>query len=156
MKSGDRGFTLVESLIALVLLSLGLLGAWGLLLAGLRTHADAQCQAMAASLVRDMAERILANPRARALYASNNPPPADDACESPQPCDTAQRAAADLGRFSQAAHASLPGAATEVSVEFLPATGATTTDRYAITLRWRARRESNNVTLQLLAAPVAG
>ena len=41
MKRHCRGFTLVESLVALVLLSLGLLGALGMLLGSLRTQADA-------------------------------------------------------------------------------------------------------------------
>jgi len=64
------GFSLVETLVALVVLSLGLLGAWALLISSLAGHADAHRYAVASNLLRDMAERIRANPRAGARYTA--------------------------------------------------------------------------------------
>jgi len=61
MNRSLRGFSLVEAMIALLLLSLGLLGAWSVLLASLQSHADALREASAQRLVQDMAERICAN-----------------------------------------------------------------------------------------------
>jgi type IV pilus assembly protein PilV len=154
MNAHARGFTLVESLVALVLLSIGLLGAWALLLGSFRTHAEARNHALASGLVRDMAERIRANPQARALYLSENPAADEPACEAAQACDVAQRAADDRANFDRTAHRMLPDART--SIEYEPALGAAAADRYAITLRWRGMRDIEAVTLQLLAAPVAG
>src|SRR3954465_12948822 len=98
-----RGFTLLESIIALLLLSLGLLGAWAVLLASLQSHADALCQVYATLLVRDMADRIRANPAAGHLYDSAGASPAGAACDTAAPCDAAQLAAADLLAFADAA-----------------------------------------------------
>ena len=81
MNARARGFTLVESLIALVLLSLGLLGAAGMLLGSLRAMRTPCASHPPLHLVRDMADRIRANPRAaRALrharMSGHRPPPA--------------------------------------------------------------------------------
>ena len=80
MKRQPRGFMLVESLIALLLLSVGLLGAWALQLASLRAHTDSMQQAAATELLRDMADRIRANPTARAHYGSPPDPAYNAAC----------------------------------------------------------------------------
>jgi len=154
MTGRARGFTLVETLVALVVLSLGMLGAWALLLQGLVGHADAHRYAAATNLARDMADRIRANAPAGPRYASSGVDAPDDACVSPAACEPEQRAAADVAQFFHAARALLPGASA--SIEYEPATGPAATDRYAITLRWRGIRDDNCVTLHLLAAPVAG
>ena len=65
MNGRARGFTLEESLVPLMLLSVGLLGAGILLVSGLRSHSDALRQVAATNLARDMADRIRANPRGR-------------------------------------------------------------------------------------------
>jgi type IV pilus modification protein PilV len=58
-----RGFTLLESLIALLVLTLGLLGSAALLLQGLQGNAAAARQLAATNLARDLAERIRLNAR---------------------------------------------------------------------------------------------
>jgi type IV pilus assembly protein PilV len=160
MNARARGFTLVESLIALLLLSIGLLGAGAMLLGALRAHADARLARIATCMVRDMADRIRANPRAGALYATYDGEDPDASCDSPTPCDPAQRARADLAQFTAAAHAAFPGTDTSARVEFEPATGPAAPDHYAITLEWsgpRDHEETRNVVTQfLLAQPVAG
>jgi type IV pilus assembly protein PilV len=156
-----RGFTLVESLIGLVVLSVGLLGAAAMLLDSLRTHAGALQRVVAISLAHDMAERIRANPRARPAYDTRYAASGHAACDALAGCDAEQLAAADLARFLAAAHALLPRADTVARVEFAPAIGAAEPDRYVITLRWRDVRSGDDsddeVALQVLAvAPVAG
>jgi len=130
-----RGFTLLESLVALVLLSLGMLGACAMLLGSLQAHGAALRELAALTLAQDMAERVRAHRLAGAEVASP-----------------------DLSRFSEAARTLLPGDEVSASVEFEPAIGPAAADLYEITVRWRAPRDASDqwIALRLLAAPVAG
>ena len=158
MNPRARGFTLIEVLVALVLLSLGLLGAGGMLLGSLRSHADALHEMAAAQLVRDMADRIRANPRAGAAYDSRTATPLARPCDLASPCTATELAAADLADFLQSAQRRLPGGETNATVQFAPAIGPAAADRFAITLNWRGPHddELRAVALSLLAPPVAG
>jgi type IV pilus assembly protein PilV len=159
MRLKVRGFTLLESLIALLLLSMGLLGAGALLLEGLQAHGDALRRMAATRLAQDMADRIRANPGAGRLYDSRGRT-ATESCPAESGCDAAQRAAADLAHFQITARGLFPGVETPASIEFEPAIGTATPDRYSIRLRWRGPRDDagmyDAVTLHLLAQPVAG
>ena len=151
-----KGFTLVETLIAILLLSLGMLGAWAVLLTSLQSHRSALHEAWATNLVRDMADRIRANAGAGELYDSRLSTAPAATCDAATACDVAQRAAADLAAFTSAAQSQFPGAETLARVEFEPAAGLAAADRYVISLRWRGVRDNHSVTLQLLAPPAAG
>jgi len=70
-----RGFSMLEVLMALAVLSVGLLGAAAMLLDSLRVHGSALHRLGATQLARDMADRIRANPRARALYDTRSAAP---------------------------------------------------------------------------------
>ena len=96
------------------------------------------------SLVRDMADRIRANPRGGVYYDARTPAPgasAAPACVESSGCDIAQLAAADRAHFESAAHALFPHPDTDASVEYAPAIGPAAPDRYVITLRWRDARD---------------
>jgi type IV pilus assembly protein PilV len=159
-----RGFTLIETLVSLVVLSVGLLGAAALLLDNLRSHAGALRRVAALSLVRDMADRIRANPRGGVYYDTSGLAPsaasAASACGEPDGCDIAQLAAADLAHFQSTAHALFPHSNPDPRVEFAPATGHAMPASYIITLRWIDARNdagTDSVALQVLAqSPVAG
>ncbi len=135
-----RGFTLVESLVALVVLSLGMLGASAMLLASLQAHAAALRDQSALNLAQDMVERL----RVNLLAAIDDP------------------VTAELARFASAARMQLPGEGVATSVEFEPAIGPAAADCYTITVRWRAPRDDGDpakgqaIVLRLPAAPVAG
>ena len=60
-RRSSAGFTLLEVLIAVVVLSIGLLGLAGLQTTGLRNNQDAYARTQAATLANDMADRIRAN-----------------------------------------------------------------------------------------------
>jgi len=60
--ANQRGLTLAEVLIAVVILSIGLLGIAGLQLTGLRGAQSANLRTQATVLANDIAERIRANP----------------------------------------------------------------------------------------------
>ena len=153
-----RGFTLIEALIGLVLLSVGLLGAGAMLLGSLQAHGNALRQLAAVNLVRDLADRIRANARAGAGYDLRTATPAASKCDLAAPCEAAQLAAADLASFLDAVRSRFPGPETAASVEFEPAAGPAASDRYAISLRWRGPRDAEPrvVAARVLAPPAAG
>jgi len=155
-----RGFTLIESLVALVVLSIGLLGAATTLLGSLGAHADALRRATALELVRDVADRIRANAAARSAYDTSAAVPAGTECRAESPCDAAARAALDRAHFEAAARAAFPAEGTRADIHFEPATGPAAPDRFEITLRFPERSQPgamDGVALTLLAfAPVAG
>jgi type IV pilus modification protein PilV len=155
-----RGFTLVESLISLVVLSVGLLGAAASLLGSLVAHSDALRRATALELICDMADRIRANAAARAAYDTATAAPAAPACRADSPCDSAARAALDRAHFAMMTHSVFPVDGTDADIHFEPATGPAAPDRYEITLRFPARSQPGvmeSVALTVLAyVPVAG
>ena len=59
--SGQRGFTLVETLVALVVLSVGLLGVAALQLTSLRNNRGAHMRSQAATLSYEIMDRMRAN-----------------------------------------------------------------------------------------------
>lgn len=58
---GNKGFTLVEVMVALVILSVGLLGLAGLQARGLSSSTDASLRSQATLYIYDMAERMRTN-----------------------------------------------------------------------------------------------
>ena len=67
----QRGFSLLEALVSIVVLSFGLLGVAGLQAASLKYSRDARNQSVAVNLAREMAEMIRSN--ARVSGKANNP-----------------------------------------------------------------------------------
>jgi type IV pilus assembly protein PilV len=61
LRSAARGFTLIEALVALVVLSIGLLGVAGMQIAGLRANQSAASRTQASYLADDIADRMRAN-----------------------------------------------------------------------------------------------
>lgn len=66
----NRGFTLIEVLVTLVILTFGLLGIAGLMAKGQRASFEAFERQQAVSLASDMAERVRANRTQGAVYAA--------------------------------------------------------------------------------------
>jgi type IV pilus assembly protein PilV len=155
----SRGFSLIEALVALAVLSVGLLGAAGMLLGGLRDQSLALRHGAASVLVADVASRIRANVAARASYDSRSARADDAPCDEPSPCDAAMLAARDRAYFDAAAQALLPGQQPRADITFEPAIGSAAPDRYVVSLTWHDAREpdaTDDTTLILLAQPVAG
>ncbi len=106
-----HGFALLESLVAIAVLALGVLGLLG---AQLRTLAQAQAavhRAQAVRLVDDLGERLRAHPDAQAQWAIYqadwNARPAAPDCRS-RTCDGAALARRDLALWKQAVADVLP------------------------------------------------
>ncbi|WP_420467571.1 type IV pilus modification protein PilV [Panacagrimonas sp.] len=100
------GFTLIEILIAMVVLSIGILGVTALQLVSKRNNVDAAQQAVAASLALEMVERMRANSSSDALAAyvtnapveirANPPAPEPDCGTAGGVCDPLELAVYDL------------------------------------------------------------
>ncbi len=98
-KRSAAGFGMVEMLVALVVLSVGMLGIAALYVTTLRASNGAIFRTLAVNLAADMADRIRANPRAGNAYEAAG---ADNACVGlAADCNRQQMAADDLFRWSQ-------------------------------------------------------
>ena len=126
-----QGFTLVEVLIALVIMSVGMLGIAGLYVHSMQAGRTSLFRHHAVTIVGDMADRIRANPTAGAVYAV--PGGADNSCVAGGiDCTPAQMASNDIFLSNQQAADVLP--AGVIQIVFAAPAGVTPT--YAITVQW--------------------
>ena len=106
--NSQRGATLMEVLVAVVVLSVGLLGVAGLQTTGINAGNGAFYKTQASVLAADMADRIRANPQAQNAYTPGLTPfdtgssaiPGDPGCLSTG-CSPAALAQYDLHQWSQ-------------------------------------------------------
>jgi type IV pilus assembly protein PilV len=131
-RPAHEGFTLVEAMVALVVLSAGMIGVAALHGQGLGAGRSAQFRSVAVNLTADMADRIRVNRAAGAAYAGaaalNNCDPAGGGGVD---CTPAQMAAHDLFRWNQRIASSLPNG--QAVIGFNPGTVPPT---YTITVFW--------------------
>jgi type IV pilus assembly protein PilV len=100
------GFTLIEVLIALVIMSVGMLGIAGLYVHSLQAGRTSMLRHHAITLAGDVADRIRANPRAGADYALAG---TDNNCvDGGINCTPAEMAANDIDLWDQQAVDTLP------------------------------------------------
>jgi type IV pilus assembly protein PilV len=122
-----RGFTLIEVLVALVVLSLGMLGIASLYTQALGAGRSTQFRSQAVNLLADMADRIRVNRLGQVAYEG---PPANNNCEVAD-CTPAQMAQHDLFLWEPQVQTLLPGGDWEI--EFNNGTNPPT---YTLTVSW--------------------
>jgi type IV pilus assembly protein PilV len=113
------GFTLVEVLVALFVVSLGIAGAAALQTLAVRAARDAAHLSDGTRLARSLAERMRANPRALALPdnpylhldydAGSGAPTAPALCYADTACDADELARFDAFEVAEAVAANFPG-----------------------------------------------
>jgi type IV pilus assembly protein PilV len=128
--SRQRGFTMIEAMVALVVLSVGMLGIAGLYVSTLRAGGGAIYRMQAVNLASDLGDRIRANRTANLAYAGAA---ANNNCYGAGAvnCTPALMAANDLLVWQQQIAAILPGGAGVVAVN-----GAAVPYSYQITISW--------------------
>ncbi len=144
----DAGFTLIEVLVALVILSIGLLGTAGLQLASLRESKNTLLASQAAALAYSLADMMRANAAAvnTGGYDFNpetdTPPDPASLPDCSSSCSPSDIASFDLNQwYRQVAH-SLPSGNARITCEAAesgdacPASGAVRT----ITVFWNPNR----------------
>jgi type IV pilus assembly protein PilV len=131
-RCSPAGFTLVEVLVALVVMAVGLLGIAALYVEGLRAGRTSVYRTAAVTLASDMAERIRANPAAGAAYAGTGPG-ADNFCvNGVADCSAEALADDDWFRWLDDIEQRLPaGASGRIAIEDLG-----TLVEYDITVSW--------------------
>lgn len=132
MKRAQRGFSLVEALVALVVLSVGLLGVAALYVSALRFGRNALLRSDAVTLASDMADRIEANSGGGAGYAlaAGATNTAVAAC-SVGGCTAAQMATTDKAQWKALLAQALPAGTGTIAVDT-----TTTPTTYTITVNW--------------------
>lgn len=108
--SSVRGFTIVEALVALVILAVGMLGIASLYVTTLRASGSAASRMQAINLASDLGDRIRANRTAEAAYAGAAAANGTTCIGAAATCTPAQMAAHDLFVWQAAIQAALPGA----------------------------------------------
>lgn len=138
----QRGFSLLEALVSIVILSFGLLGVAGLQASSLKYSRDARNQSVAVNLARELAEMIRSNARvsgkkteaenpylksARNLFDPNDPDPAPPTnCLTPgeEACSTedegVELANAQVADWLHRVNKALPGARIAVCLDTAP------------------------------------
>lgn len=132
----QSGLTLIETLVALVVLSVGLLGIAALQVQGMSAGRTANYRSHAANLAADMAERIRANPLGLDAYAG---PGSDNRCAASVgeslDCSPEQMAGHDLFLWDRAIRTSLPDGDWRIQVD-----SASTPPGYRIEVFWAEPR----------------
>ncbi len=134
----NAGFTLIEILIAVLVLSIGLLGMAGLQASSLKNNVIAYKHSQATLLAYDLADRIRANAQnAGILYTAMAPSAAQAQanCLNLTGCIAAQMAQNDLFEWNAAVTSVLPASNATIAVD---AAG-----RFTITLTWDDYEDSD-------------
>ncbi|MEI6334683.1 MAG: type IV pilus modification protein PilV [Methylococcaceae bacterium] len=132
----NAGFTLIEVLIAMVVLAVGLLGLAGLQATSLRNNLSAYNRSQATQLAYDLADRMRANIAGNITYTSISPNSATAKanCLTLTGCSPADMAENDLYQWNLAVTSALPSGVGTLAI----ATGV-----YTVTINWDDNRDGD-------------
>jgi type IV pilus assembly protein PilV len=141
--AGAGGFSLVEVLVALVVLAVGMLGVASLFATSMHAGSGAIARMEAVSLAGDIADRIRANRRAGSAYTGAG---ANDNCIGPGSvsCTPVQMAANDIYVWRRQLAQAFQGGTANGTVTFADGTPAT----YTINVRWTEKDGPQTYTMQ--------
>ena len=153
--ASSRGFTMVEVLVAVIVLSVGLLGLAGLQAASLRNNQQSYMRSQSILLVNDIAERMRANlPGVQSAsydQGAGAPAVAKVNCTTITGCSSADLASNDLFEWTRDVGSSLPSGQALVCLDSTPNDGTGIADArcdgvgplFAIKLWWDDTRSGN-------------
>jgi type IV pilus assembly protein PilV len=142
-----KGVGMVEILVALVVLSVGMLGIAGLYVITLRSGGSAISRMQAIDLAADIADRIRANRGAGFSYATATATPGNNNCVGGATyCTPQQMANEDIFTWNNRIAQSLPGGPSGT----IAVAGATTPLTYTITISWSEPGDSAPLTHTLV------
>lgn len=147
---GQSGFTLIEVLVAVIVLSIGLVGVAGLQVVSLQNNQSAFMRSQASALAYDLADRMRANvPGANAGMYDPTAKATTASCKSTTGCTTQQMAQNDLYEWDAAIATYLPDGQGFVCIDSTPDDGTSaaspecdgTGTLYAIKIWWDDNRD---------------
>jgi len=142
----QRGFSLVEVLIALVIMSVGMLGIAGLFVQSMQAGRTSMFRHHAVTLAGDVADRIRANPTAGAVYMGGG---TDAGCVAQGvDCSELEMATHDIFLWAQQATDTLPNGQIEITFD-----DAAMPPTYGIKVSWDEPGENLDYTINI---PVLG
>ncbi|MBT2972124.1 MAG: type IV pilus modification protein PilV [gamma proteobacterium symbiont of Ctena orbiculata] len=162
-KRYSRGMTLVEVLIAAVVIAVGLLGVASLQINALQSTTEAQNRSKAIDIIAALADRVWANPAPGGIAAYNNAIPVDPCTVAPdQPlpiiercamspdgdinavseCTPAEMAAYDLWEVNCELQSIIPGAILNISC---PAPDCAQMVPITVNISWQAQNRNPEV-----------
>lgn len=132
LRKNDTGFTLVEMLVALVVLTIGLLGVAALQVQAMRYNTDAYLRTQATTLAYDIADRMRANKESAnlGLYGYAAAPAATAPDCNANPCTGAEMALFDMSSWHATLALRLPTPSASI---------ASVGNTHTITIRWSER-----------------
>lgn len=156
----QRGAALIEALVALLVLSVGLLGLVGLQTASVKYQQNSWARSAIATQIADLSDRIRSNPGAAdtayvytpASYTAERTTMAGTSAFTVSPdcgsatCTPAQLASYDVTKWRRSLNASIPGAVGYI-------TGARNT-AYGVTIAWLDKNRTDSSLTSLEAAPL--
>ena len=149
MRIKQTGFTMVEVLVALVVLAIGLLGIAALYLNSLQSGRTAIYRTQAVNLAADLADRIRANRTAQAAYGTLFADAEVEVagCATTGGCIDTDLASTDLARWKGTLAQLLPNGQGQVVVALPVIPGDPT--NYVVTVQWAEVGEAAPVTFQI-------
>ena len=148
-----RGFSLVEVLIALIVMSVGMLGIAGLYVQSMQAGRTSMLRHHAVNLAGDIADRIRANPTAGAAYVATAG--ADNNCiAGGTDCSATEMAAQDILIWQTQAASFLPvmgDGSQQVVVNY---DAAALPPLYTVTVRWDEPTPDNIPPSYTIQVPV--
>ncbi|HEX7027562.1 MAG TPA: type IV pilus modification protein PilV [Gammaproteobacteria bacterium] len=138
----NKGSSMIEVLIAVLVLSIGLLGLAGLQASSLQYTHDAHTRTTAAILAYDLIERIHVNDESAADYTSG------DSCDNQESCCSAATVSVDndLMCWTLALQQQLPNGAGSV-------TGPDANGFYTLNISWLERESGQTFTQSWVFLP---
>jgi type IV pilus assembly protein PilV len=153
--AAQSGFSMIEALVAMVVLSIGLLGLAALYTAGFNTGRSAVLRSKGVVFAADMADRIRANPAGDANYADDGTGTGTDndcadhlyggAVQAATVCTTVEMAEHDIFLWKQTLtnpQSGLPNATGVIDYD-----DTTTPPTYTVTVNWTEGEEDYSYTL---------
>jgi len=170
--AGQRGISLIEVLVSVVIIAVGLLGIATLQLMSKRSNFEAVERTLATQLANDIIERMRSDSKELDTYAGtatspvpaltgDSAPPAKN-CTRANPCDPEELATFDLYEWDQAiAGAAETAAGAKTGGLALPTACLTTTvaaggdksGQYTVTIVWRGPTELSDPQNPTIPAP---
>lgn len=145
---GERGFTLIEGMIALVVLSIGLLAASGMQAIALSRNVDANQMSLVTNLAGEMVERVRFNRLNATAYNG-----IDTATAATRPPTTQPMAQGDFDQWSARLTASgLSGIRGQVTVTGLTPTGLNQS-QVAVRVTWIGGLLNRAVVMTTVVVP---